>query len=289
MRVEIASLKSCLRLVCIATGTLILCCGQAAAQGPSSQNSARCALPIEYHLDSMKVAGKSIRIERFEPQRDGKYPIVILIHGSGGLLTHTGSELPGEENFGEMRIACAGYVCLLVHYFDLNGVLYTLDKDYMQNQFPGWLKVLKRTVDFAFAIQKGDSKHIGIFGESLGGYLGLSLAMKDKRIKSVSEYGGGLRLSKGDDPSKLPPVLIQHGAADTIVPVEESIHLAKVLSAQGVSYTIKIYEGLDHYPSANFREQIEDMSIDFFENTLKSTRRERSGEDERSQSQWSGH
>jgi carboxymethylenebutenolidase len=282
MRVEIARLKSCLQLVGIVTGTLILCGGQAAAQGLSSHNSARCMLPIEYHLDSIRVGGRAIRIERFEPKRVGKYPIVILIHGSGGLLTHTGSEMPREENFGEMRIACAGYVSLLVHYFDLNGILDTTDKDYMQNQFPGWLEVLERTVDYAFATRKGDSKHIGIFGESLGGYLALSLAMQDKRIKSVSEYGGGLRMREGDDTSKLPPVLIQHGAADTIVPVEEAIRLAKVLSEQSVRYTIKIYEGLNHYPSANFREQVEELSIDFFEKTLKSksTRRPRSAEDE---------
>src|SRR5207302_8260732 len=98
MRVEMARLKSFFRLLGIAAGTLILCGGEAAAQAVSSQNSARCALPIEYHLDSMRVAGKAIRIERFEPKELGKYPIVILIHGSGGLLTHTGSELPSEEN-----------------------------------------------------------------------------------------------------------------------------------------------------------------------------------------------
>jgi dienelactone hydrolase len=267
MKVAIAELKTYFRMVGIAA--LILYGGQAVAQALSSPTNARCALPIKYHLDSIKVSGRDIRIERFEPKRAGKYPIVILVHGSGGLLTRTGSEMPPEENFGEMRIACAGYVSLLVHYFDLNGILNTTDKDYMQSQFSGWLEVLARTVDYALTTRKGDSRHIGIFGESLGGYLALSLSMKEKRIKSVSEYGGGLRIRKDDDPSKLPPVLIQHGDADTIVPVEEAVRLAKVLSEDGVRYKIKIYEGLNHYPSTNFREQVENLSIQFFDNTLK--------------------
>jgi dienelactone hydrolase len=269
IRVLIATMKTCIRLVGIAAGTLILCGGSAAAEGVSSQSRNRCAQPIEYRVDSINVGGRAIRIEKFEPKRVGKYPVVILVHGSGGLLTHTGSEMPPEENFGEMRIACAGYVSLLVHYFDLNGILSTTDKAYMQNQFSGWLEVLERTVDYASTMRKGDSRHIGIFGESLGGYLALSLAMKEMRIKSLSEYGGGLRIMKGDDPNKLPPVLIQHGDADTIVPVEEAVHLAKVLSHNSLHYEIKIYKGLNHYPSTKFREQVEDLSIQFFNNTLK--------------------
>src|SRR5690242_9917995 len=61
---------------------------------------------IEYHPRSFTSGGKAIRVDHFQPKLPGRYPVIIMIHGSGGLLTHTGTEMPGKENFGEMQIAC---------------------------------------------------------------------------------------------------------------------------------------------------------------------------------------
>jgi len=213
--------------------------------------------------------GKSIRVELFQPKAAGKYPVIILIHGSGGLLTRADAQMPREDNFGEMQIACGGYMAVLVHYFDRSGILSTVDKQYMEQESAAWLETLREAVDYASSLPKADPARIGLLGESLGGYLALSLAMRDKRIRVVSEYGGGVQLRDGENPETLPPVLIQHGAADSIVPVSEALRLAKMLTDNGVKHRVRIYEGLNHYPGCKDRTLTEELSIQFFDENLK--------------------
>jgi|SRR5579859_455217 len=224
---------------------------------------------IEYKPGSFPSRGRTIQVDQFQPKQSGRYPVIIMIHGSGGLITHTGTEMPAKENFGEIQIACAGYVSLLVHYFDSTGILSTGDVELMQRQSPDWLATLSQAVDYASSLPKADPRRIGLLGESLGGYLALSLAMTDQRIRAVSEYGGGIRLREGDNPKKLPPILIQHGGVDSIVPVSEAEGLAKLLSHIGVQYEIHIYEGLEHYLNTKARAEALAYSIQFFNNHLK--------------------
>ncbi len=223
---------------------------------------------IDYQQSSFTSGGKLIRVELFQPAGAGKYPIIVMIHGSGGLLTRQGTELPQEDNFGEMRIACRGYIALLVHYFDRSGILSTTDESYMEQQAPLWLETLGQAVDYASSLPKADPTRIGLLGESLGGYLALSLAMRDHRIKVVSEYGGGIRIRDGDDPRRLPPVLIQHNGADSIVQVSEALRLDKILADNGVNHRTKIYPGLNHYPNRRRRGEAEESSIQFFDEKL---------------------
>ena len=224
---------------------------------------------LAFHMDSIRVHNQSVRIEEFHPRHEGVYPIIIMVHGSGGLLTRTGSSMPHEENFGELHIACAGYTVLLVHYLDVDGILSIASKDYMEKRASAWLEVLHKTVDYAHALYASNPPPIGIFGESLGAYLALNLAMRDPRVKSVSEYAGGLRLEAGDDPRRLPPTLIQHGSADSIVSVQEAFHLEGVLTSNGIPHQMQIYEGLNHYPDLVYRKKMEQLTIHFFDETLK--------------------
>lgn len=225
---------------------------------------------IEYKSGSFTSGGRTIRVDQFQPREEGHYPLIVMIHGSGGLFTRTGTEMPSKENFGEMQIACAGYVSLLVHYFDRTGILSTGDAKFMEQESQGWLETLSQALDYASSLPRVDRRHIGLLGESLGGYLALSLAMKDRRIKAVSEYGGGIRLREGDNPQRLPPTLIQHGGADSIVPISEARRLASLLSKNNVAYQIHIYEGLEHYLDKRARAEALARSIQFFNYYLKS-------------------
>jgi dienelactone hydrolase len=241
--------------------------GQDTASSPPSDPCPRQNL--EYRQSSFTSGGKTIHVEQFQPRAAGKFPVIIMIHGAGGLLTRHGAEMPTEDNFGEIRIACRGYVALLVHYFDRSGILSTVDMQYMEQQSPLWLETLRQAVDYAASLPKANPVRIGVLGESLGSYLALSLAMRDRRIKAVSEYAGGIQLRDGDNPRALPPVFIQHSGKDSIVPVSEALRLEKVLAENAVPHGIKIYEGLNHYPSNKARAEMEESSIQFFDENLK--------------------
>jgi dienelactone hydrolase len=224
---------------------------------------------ISYRIGGFQSGGKHIRVEEFRPRTPGKHPAIILVHGSGGLLSRSGKALPTDENFGEKQIACAGYVSFLVHYFDRSGILSTGDEKYMEEESRVWLEVLEDAVDYVSSQPQTDRARIGLLGESLGGYLALSLAMHDSRIRAVSEYGGGVRLRGGDDPRRLPPVLIQHGGSDSIVSVAEALGLARMLSENAICHEVRIYDGLDHYLNTKARGEAQWRSIRFFDRALR--------------------
>lgn len=70
----------------------------------------------------------------------------------------------------------------------------------------------------------------------------------------------------------MPPFLIQHGTADTIVPVDESLDLAAALRKRGVPVEMHPYEGLDHgFPAHSvLTQQIVDTVVTFADNCLRS-------------------
>lgn len=70
----------------------------------------------------------------------------------------------------------------------------------------------------------------------------------------------------------IPPFLIQHGTADTIVPVDQSLDLAAALRQRGVSVTMHPYEGIDHGFPANspLTPQIVDTVVAFADTSLNS-------------------
>src|SRR5207245_1920407 len=78
-------------------------------------------------------------------------------------------------------------------------------------------------------------------------YLGLSVASLDPRVKAAVDFFGGLPDQFATAFSHLPPTLILHGDADTIVPVSEARKLEGVLRANAVAYEVRIYPGETHF------------------------------------------
>jgi len=239
------------------------------AQDSSSETEPCPRVDIEYQQRSFVSGGKTIGVEQFQPAASGRFPIIVMIHGSGGLLTRRDAAFPKNDNFGEIRLACRGYVAVLVHYFDRSGILSTTDEHYMEAESDKWLETLRAAVDYASLLPKGDTARIGLFGESLGGYLALALAMQDTRIRAVVEYGGGIRQREGEDPKKLPPVMILHGDADKIVPPSEAARLAAILEQNGSAYQTRIFPGFNHYPSRAALAEVQEEAIRFFNEYLR--------------------
>ncbi len=65
---------------------------------------------------SFPSGGRSIEVERFEPQGEGHFPAALLLHGLDGL------QFRGADYRAVARtLADHGYVALLLHYFDRTG------------------------------------------------------------------------------------------------------------------------------------------------------------------------
>jgi carboxymethylenebutenolidase len=181
--------------------------------------------------------GRQIRIDHYAPKRSGNNPAVILVHGSGG-------PLGGLDPFAG-QAALFGVHVFVLHYFERTGHAWVLPSQ-IEQHFPAWLETLRDAVGFVAEHPGVDPHRIGLLGFSLGSYLSLALATQDSRIAAVAELFGGLTEHFAGDAARLPPVLILHGARDSIVPVERAHELERLLQQHRVPYQIKIYPDQGH-------------------------------------------
>lgn len=95
-------MKRIMRALC---STLVL--GLLVHHGPGEASELRSEFPcpaIEYDISSYDSHGKRILVERYQPSRDGKFPVVIFVHGAGGVFSRRNPvPMPEFDNFGEKQ------------------------------------------------------------------------------------------------------------------------------------------------------------------------------------------
>jgi dienelactone hydrolase len=234
---------------------LLVLPGLAVAAGPPRPSSGGGT------LDSFVSGGKRVPVERFQPARPGKYPVVLLLHG-----------LEGPEFSGLVfrstarRLAQKGFVALVVRYFERTGTrprdalaLRKQFQDHLRNpharrcppglreHFAAWKEAVRDAVRYARALPGADPSCVGLVGFSLGGYLATSAAAEaDLEVACVVELFGGLPREDAATLKRLPPTLILHGERDRMVPVQEAYALRDLLQAKKLEYEAVIYPGVDH-------------------------------------------
>ncbi len=207
---------------------------------------------------SFVSGGKTIAIDCFIPQIDqglARFPAIIALHGSGG----------GHDTLAETArpLAEQGFCVYVPHYFDRTGTV-EAEMPKMFLNFPLWMKTLWDVVSLVAQQPAVDGGKIGVLGFSLGAYLALSLGSIDARVQAVAEYFGGLPREIRPFMRRLPPTLILHGDADTVVPVAEAYSLQKALEDRKAPYDIEIYPGEGHNFTAEARAKADARMQAFF-------------------------
>ena len=139
----------------------------------------------------------------------------------------------------------------------------------MKESFQPWMETVADTVGFAASRSDVDAAKIGVVGFSLGGYLSLSTATHDPRIKVIVDYFGGLPKELHARADKLPPTLILHGNADPIVSVNEARTLEGLLKTHKIAHEVKIYDGLGHGFSGETGQDAAKRALAFLDAHLK--------------------
>lgn len=219
-----------------------------------------------YSVSELSVSfvsgGKTIAIDCFIPKSDrgqSRFPAIITLHGSGG----------GHDTLAETArpLAEQGFCVYVPHYFDRTGTV-EAQMPAMFLNFPLWMKTLWDVVSLVAQQPAVDGGRIGVLGFSLGAYLALSLACIDARVQAVAEYFGGLPREVRPFLRRLPPTLILHGDADTVVPVAEAFSLQKVLQERKVPYELEIYPGEGHHFTRETRARADARMHAFFQKYL---------------------
>jgi dipeptidyl aminopeptidase/acylaminoacyl peptidase len=195
---------------------------------------------IRESTDTFPSGGDAVTVERFEPPAAGRHPAVLFLHGADGL------ERRGET-YRQMarQFAGHGYAVFLVHYLgrarSAYGGLFANPL-----QCLGWLRTVRDALTYVTRQPGVDARRIGAVGISLGAYLATTLGTQDARLRAVVDCFGGLPDPFAYGLTRMPPVLILHGANDPVVPVREAYKLERLLRDKELPYEMWIYPGGGH-------------------------------------------
>jgi dienelactone hydrolase len=195
---------------------------------PQSQKTA-------YYLSG----GKKIGVEIYEPSKPGRFPAIVILHGSNGPMSNF------VDGFAQ-QLADQGYVLAMIHYFDKTGTTAYPSYALMQKNFPAWVQTVRDGISFLDQHPRVKKDDVGLLGVSLGGFVSSSVGSSDPRVKAVVNVSGGIPEEIAKAAKKMAPTLILHGDADQTVPVQQAYALESVLKRTQTPYEIEIYPGQGH-------------------------------------------
>ncbi len=197
---------------------------------------------ISFPMQTYQSGPASIRIDAYEPETSKPSPALILLHGSGGAASHW------LDRFAPALLQF-GFATYAPHYFEKTGTERASAETILDGKhFPAWLSAVQDAIDYVASRPSVDPQRIGVIGVSLGAYLAMALAVDNRRLRAVVELSGGIppgaeaRIS-----SAMPPVLVIHGARDTLVPVSEAHRLQTLLEQHNVAHQVEIFPEETHW------------------------------------------
>lgn len=213
-------------------------------------------------LTNYQSVQSNITVDFFRTAGEDKKPLVIILHGSGGLVKSAKS----LRNLGQ-RLCDQGINTAIIHYFDQTGNLQSNPK-LNHEMFGTWFMTIENGIDALSAHAGVDPSRIGIFGVSLGASLALSVAASDKRIKCVVEMFGALPKKYAEAAKSMPPTLVLHGEKDQTVRVENAHELNRMLDKLTTKHESVIYPNQGHGFEGRAQVDAVARTLKFFKQNL---------------------
>jgi carboxymethylenebutenolidase len=189
---------------------------------------------------TFRSGASRIRVDLFSaPGSGAPAPAVIMLHGADGPRGNA------MYRAGARAIAAAGFNVYFVHYLDRTGEMRASLASMFRN-FPAWMNVVADALTFVEGRPEADRDRIAVVGISLGAALGLAVASSDRRVRAAVHYSGPVPHGAVAENTRLPPLLVLHGAADRIVPVANAHAIEALAREQGAPVEVVIYPGQGH-------------------------------------------
>jgi dienelactone hydrolase len=187
-----------------------------------------------------------------------------MLHSSAGAFSLRSNDEPPRDNFGEKTLARACFVVVLPHYLEALGLKSLISEREIVSRFPSLLAVADTMLSKAELLPSTRKKPVFLFGESLGGYLSVALALRRQEVMAVSEISGGLPAGYWVDRPPPLAILISHGAVDDLVSENEAENLRKFCIDHQFKFQMDIYPESGHYFAQSTELQCIARTVDFF-------------------------
>ena len=179
----------------------------------------------------------TVTLDWYAPAARGKFPAVVMLHGSGGLDVGTDAVFRATaRGFAER-----GYVALVPHYFERTD--HVAGKPVRGEDFTAFIKAVNDAMEFGATSGLVDPDRIAILGYSMGATIAFHRAVRDPRLKAIVSVAGHLPVGSQ---TKYPPVLILQGSKDPSNPPANVKTFEEQLKSQGTPYASHVYRGMGH-------------------------------------------
>lgn len=188
----------------------------------------------------LRLAAKEREVKTlyFRAAGDAPRPAALILHGAGGL----DRRIDRYKRYAG-AIAAAGIDAYLVYYYssrdaEAGGGLF-------EQRYSAWARLIGDVANDVLA-GKSSNGRIGLIGFSNGGILAPGAAALEPKINAAVVYYGAEPWPLPTAVTRFPPLLILHGDADAVIPVEAGQDLAAQARNLGSAVDLVIYPGEVH-------------------------------------------
>jgi len=184
---------------------------------------------------------RAVDVTYFRAPGEDLRPSVLLLHGANGF----DSQIANYNRYAS-ALANAGMDTYLVYYYSpADERRLTTDRNLFVSRFQSWTRLVS---DLAADIRKRPDANgkIGLVGFSNGGTLSGGIAARDPAISAAVIYYGTVPFPLETPVERLPPLLILHGDADTIIPIDQGRKLADLATSLKGHPELVVYPGERH-------------------------------------------
>ena len=191
---------------------------------------------------TLPSAERPVKVVYFRAPGDAKRPSALLLHGGGGF----DRRIDDYHRYGS-ALANRGIDAYLVYYYsdaDERGMS-SGGADTFTTRYPAWAKLVNDLADGLMKAADSNGR-VGLVGFSNGGILATGASTLNPKISAAVIYYGTepwpLRMAA----KHFPPLLVLHGDADRVIPVEQGQKLALLADSLGAKVEFVVYEGEGH-------------------------------------------
>jgi carboxymethylenebutenolidase len=210
---------------------------------------------------------RQVHVTYFRAPGDAQRPAVLVLHGANGFE----SQIDSYDAYGS-ELANHGIDAYLVYYYsDADEEKLSNGENVFTARYAAWTRLV---ADLAADLRqrKESNGKVGLIGFSNGATLSGGVGARDPDIAAAVIYYGTQPFPMDVPVTRFPPLLILHGDADAIIPVENGRALAALAKKLGGTSELVIYPGERHgfgsrLQTANGRDAL-DRTIAFLRREL---------------------
>jgi len=199
------------------------------------------AAEIQGKAITLPSTERQVKVTYFRAPGDAKRPAVLLLHGAGGFDRRI-----ADYNHYASVLANEGIDAYLFYYYtDLDQKMMSYGVDVFSQRYTAWAKQVDDVADYLVK-QKDSNGKVALIGFSNGGILATGASTLDAKINAAVIYYGTDPWPLNAPATRFPPLLILHGDADQVIPVENGKQLAAEAKLLGAKVDLVIYPGEMH-------------------------------------------